>query len=528
MVANAAIAYRLRPRLGTARPTSPLLERYREMLESRLVWVMLALGALSGCSPAARPAVRCCDYLAWQHSTPFDVTDPQFGWTSGSSSSPTRGGGSCCRSCSPRWSSGHRRRGSRALHDGRRCGSAASAGAAAERPRRTCRSWSVWRCWSRASATGSTSTGWRSNAPTGSFTGIYYTADHATVNAKMILAIIAGICALLFFANAVLRRWVVPVIGLILLLLSAIVLGLVYPGAVQYFSVRPDEPDKERSYIAGNIAATRAAYAVDNVEITDYSAKTTATAGQLRTDAEALPGIRLIDPTVVGPAYEQLQQVRGYYTFPKTLDVDRYTIDGKETDAVVAVREMDLSGLEDELEQPEDRLHPRLRAGRRVRQPAAVRRRARVDRQGHPARPGRSTSTSRGSTSASCRVSARTVLHRRRTAPAGRRSSWTPPVAARAATRRPTPTPARAACRSATCGTGCCTPRSSPTSTSCSPTGSTSVQDHLRPDPAGAGAGRRAVAEGRRRRLSGRRARAGSSGSSTATPPPTPTRTASG
>jgi uncharacterized membrane protein (UPF0182 family) len=133
----------------------------------------------------------------------------------------------------------------------------------------------------------------------------------------------------------------VPVIGLTLMLLSAIVLGVVYPGAVQYFSVRPDEPDKERPYIEKNITATRAAYGVDDVEITDYSAKTTATANQLRADAEALPGIRLIDPAVVGPAYEQLQQVRGFYSFPKVLDVDRYTIDGAQTDAVVAVRELD-------------------------------------------------------------------------------------------------------------------------------------------------------------------------------------------
>nr|MBA3529856.1 UPF0182 family protein [Propionibacteriaceae bacterium] len=178
------------------------------------------------------------------------------------------------------------------------------------------------------------------------FTGLNYTADHATVNAKTILAVIAGICSLLFFANAILRRWVVPTIGLTLMLLSAIVLGVVYPGAVQYFSVRPDEPDKERPYIQRNITATRAAYGVDKVEITDYSAKTTATAGQLKSDAEALPGIRLIDPAVVGPAYEQLQQVRGYYSFPDILDVDRYTIDGADTDAVVAVREMDLRGVE--------------------------------------------------------------------------------------------------------------------------------------------------------------------------------------
>jgi uncharacterized membrane protein (UPF0182 family) len=115
---------------------------------------------------------------------------------------------------------------------------------------------------------------------------------------------------------------------------------------VQYFSVRPNEQEREREYIARNIEATRAAYGVDQVEITNYSAETTASPGQLRTDAEALPGIRLIDPNVVPQAYEQLQQVRGFYSFPKILDVDRYTIDGKETDAVVAVREMDLSGLE--------------------------------------------------------------------------------------------------------------------------------------------------------------------------------------
>ena len=91
---------------------------------------------------------------------------------------------------------------------------------------------------------------------------------------------------------------------------------------MQYFTVRPNEPDRERDYIVRNINATRAAYGVEDVEITNYSAETTASAGQLSEDAEALPGIRLIDPNVVGPAFEQLQQVRGFYSFPRTLDVD--------------------------------------------------------------------------------------------------------------------------------------------------------------------------------------------------------------
>ena len=344
VAANAAIAYRFRPRIRAGAPTSPLLERYREVLESKAAWVLTALGVVLGLFAGGAAAGQVSTFLAWQNSTPFGQTDPKFGLDIGFFVFDY-----------PWWrfilsflftallfSAGaaaavHYVMGALRLSPPRRGGSNAAqaqlsilVGLAV-----LVKGVSYWFDQYGLEI-----------ASTPIFTGINYTADNATVNAKMILAVIAGICALMFFANAVLRRWVVPIIGLTLMLLSAIVLGVVYPGAVQYFSVKPDEPDKERPYIVRNIAATRAAYGVDQTEITDYSAKTTATAGQLRADAEALPGIRLIDPAVVAPAYEQLQQVRGYYTFPPVLDVDRYTIDGAQTDAVVAVREMDLNGIE--------------------------------------------------------------------------------------------------------------------------------------------------------------------------------------
>jgi uncharacterized protein len=345
VVANAAIAYRLRPRLGVQAPSSPLLERYRETLESRFVWVLVAAGVVFGLFAGGAASGHVLQYLAWRNAQPFNINYSRFGldvgffvfsypwWRFVLSFAFAALVFSAIVAAIVHYTmgglrfSGPRRGGSRAAqaHLSILVGLAVLV-----------KGVSYWFDQYALAIE-------RSNRL---FTGISYTADNATVTAKMILAIIAGICALLFFANAVLRRWIVPTIGLILLLLSAIVLGLVYPGAVQYFSVRPDEPDKEREYIRGNIEATRAAYGVDKVEITDYSAKTTATAGQLRADAEALPGIRLIDPNVVSPTFEQLQQVRGYYAFPKNLDVDRYTIAGKETDAVVAVREMDLSGVE--------------------------------------------------------------------------------------------------------------------------------------------------------------------------------------
>ncbi|QGF24427.1 UPF0182 family protein [Raineyella fluvialis] len=177
-------------------------------------------------------------------------------------------------------------------------------------------------------------------------TGIGYTDDHVRTTAQLILAAITLVCALLFFANAALRRWRIPVASIVLLVLSGLILGLIYPAVVQAFSVNPDEPDKEKPYIERHIAATRAAYGVSDVGVQDYTAVTKTSPGQLRADAEALPGIRLIDPKVVAPAYEQFQQVRGFYQFPKTLDVDRYTINGQESDVVVAAREIDLTGLD--------------------------------------------------------------------------------------------------------------------------------------------------------------------------------------
>ena len=344
VAASAAIAYRLRPRVRTAAAASPLLERYREVLESKFVWVVVAVGVVVGLFAGGAASGQVFTYLAWRNATSVGVNDPKFGldisffvfgypwWRFVLSFLFTLLGFAAAAAAVVHYVMGGLR------FSGPRRGASGAAQAQLSiliGLGILVRGVGYW--FDRYGLE-------IQNQQL--LTGINYTADNATVTAKAILAVIAVICALLFFANAVLRRWVVPTIALILMVLSGIVLGVVYPGAVQYFSVRPSEPTRERPYIERNIAATRAAYGIDDVEITSYSAKTTATAGQLQSDAEALPGIRLIDPSVVGPAYEQLQQVRGYYQFPDTLDVDRYTVNGAETDAVVGVRELNLDGVQ--------------------------------------------------------------------------------------------------------------------------------------------------------------------------------------
>ncbi len=178
------------------------------------------------------------------------------------------------------------------------------------------------------------------------FTGINYTADHAHLPAKNILMFIAVICAILFFANILRRTWMLPTIGLGLLVLSAILLGVVWPGIVWQFQVKPTEADKEAEYLSRNIVATRAAYGVTDVEEQRFDATVNVTAAQQDKDAASLPGIRLIDPALVNQTFEQLQQVRGYYSVAGVLDVDRYDVGGKTRDIVLGVRELDQAGLD--------------------------------------------------------------------------------------------------------------------------------------------------------------------------------------
>jgi uncharacterized membrane protein (UPF0182 family) len=177
------------------------------------------------------------------------------------------------------------------------------------------------------------------------FTGLNYTDVNAVLNGKTILAIISVVCAGLFFANVVRRTWLLPGIGVGLLLLSALLIGGIYPALVQRFQVAPNEADKEQPYIRKNIEATRAAYGIDTVRIRDYSAATTASQEELRAASETTANVRLLDPALLGATFKNLQQFRPYYDFADSLDVDRYTLDAQRRDVVMALREVSLEGV---------------------------------------------------------------------------------------------------------------------------------------------------------------------------------------
>lgn len=178
-------------------------------------------------------------------------------------------------------------------------------------------------------------------------TGAAYTDVNAVIPGRGILAAIAAVVAVLFFVTAAIGRWRLPLVGTALLIVSSLLIGSLYPWVVQRFQVDPSARSLEAPYIERSIELTRDAYGVSDIETIPFNAKTDAEPGALREDATTTANIRLMDPLVISPAYQQLEQFRQYYQFPDQLDVDRYNIDGATQDTVVAVRDLALEGLGD-------------------------------------------------------------------------------------------------------------------------------------------------------------------------------------
>ncbi|WP_026407684.1 UPF0182 family protein [Actinomyces gerencseriae] len=178
------------------------------------------------------------------------------------------------------------------------------------------------------------------------FDGAGYTDVHASIPAQAILAAISVVVAVMFIASARTSSWRLPVTGVVVMVISALLVGVAYPVVIQKFVVDPNAQREEAQYIDRNIRATLSAYGLGDVDAQAYDAKTTAEAGQLMDDAEATTSIRLLDPNLVSPAFKQRQQNKQYYSFDSQLNVDRYGVSGESRDTVIAVREMSQEGLD--------------------------------------------------------------------------------------------------------------------------------------------------------------------------------------
>jgi uncharacterized protein len=177
--------------------------------------------------------------------------------------------------------------------------------------------------------------------------GASYTEVKAQLPALNFLAIVAVICAVLFFLNIRTKQWALPIVAVALLAIVSVLLGTAYPAFVQQFKVKPNEQQLELPYIDDNIAATSNAFGLSQIEqqVRDTPA-VPLSAGQLKDNRTTVSNIRLWRPSTLEKNFAAFQRVREYYDF-LDVDVDRYLLGPGGTPRVIMVsaREMNQAGI---------------------------------------------------------------------------------------------------------------------------------------------------------------------------------------
>ena len=159
----------------------------------------------------------------------------------------------------------------------------------------------------------------------------------------VLLALTAVLGGLVFVASVWWRdsrAVTIPVAVLVGFLVFGNAAGFVY----QDFIVEPDELNKEARYIENEIEFTSHAYALDRIEARDFPVAEEISMERIEANPGTIDNIRLWDPRPLLTTYNELQIFRTYYTFTD-VDVDRYEIDGEETEVMVSAREIDFEAL---------------------------------------------------------------------------------------------------------------------------------------------------------------------------------------
>ena len=182
--------------------------------------------------------------------------------------------------------------------------------------------------------------------PLSSGTG-FFGASYADVNAAMPLLwaqIAAAALAAVFAVFCIFRRtnrFVLAGVAMLVLVMAA---GWIYPALVQRFSVAPNELAKETSFIEHNIAATREAFGLNQVEERELSGSTALTAADIEENRRTVNNIRLWDQQPLLDTFGQIQEIRTYYEF-QSVDNDRYNINGEMQQVMISPRELNSATL---------------------------------------------------------------------------------------------------------------------------------------------------------------------------------------
>jgi len=169
------------------------------------------------------------------------------------------------------------------------------------------------------------------------------------VKILMVLAIIIAVLTIIwvfFISKSKLKKRHILLYAVAVYILFGFVGPTLIPGIIQTLKVSPNEINLEKPYIENNIKFTRIAYGLEDVEEKDFSAVTKLDSGILSQAKETVDNVRILDWRPLTKTYKQTQEIRLYYDLAG-IDIDRYKINGKYTQVMLAPREMEQNQITD-------------------------------------------------------------------------------------------------------------------------------------------------------------------------------------
>ena len=174
-------------------------------------------------------------------------------------------------------------------------------------------------------------------------TGVSYTDQNAQFFAYDVLTVISGISAALLVGGAFARVLWPLGFTIAIWFLASLIIGRLYPEAIQRFTVVPNQYAQEERYIGNNIAMTRLAYGLNSWTERPFRGEAVLTQDAIDRESDTFRSARLWDYRPLGDTLDQLQTVRRYYDFTD-VDTDRYIIEDVERQVMLSARELDLEG----------------------------------------------------------------------------------------------------------------------------------------------------------------------------------------
>jgi len=171
--------------------------------------------------------------------------------------------------------------------------------------------------------------------------GVSFTDQNAQFMAFDLLTIISGIAAALLVGGAFTRMLWPLGLTIAVWFVASLVIGRLYPEAIQRLTVTPNQYAQEERYIGNNIAMTRLAFDVGDWADQPFDGTAVLTPEQVVKDAPTFASARLWDPRPLQTSLDQLQTVRKYYDFTD-VDTDRYPIGDAQRQVMLSGRELAL------------------------------------------------------------------------------------------------------------------------------------------------------------------------------------------